>query len=211
LQQIIGNNNKNTLNHYASFVLYSGQYKPNKYVTGVSNTGIVSESTAFPTSWPTNNAVSGENNINTMYFVYSFGESGLFFLGMNALQQYVCWVDLNLGVTGLPTDAIVANRINALATTSGSTQADLQAYYQSRCFYRGWIRDSGGTTAANKILIRRNHIYYISVTEIKGPGIGNPIDNIDPNPGLSADTYATAQIRIMNWHIVHQPMSNGLD
>jgi hypothetical protein len=210
---ITENNNKITLTHYSTFVLYSGQYQPKKYVSDVSVLG-VPQLLDGPISWPaTGSGIASD----TLYYVQSFDTHGLFFRGKLPLQKYIGYVKLGMPATATPADSLsVANYIVTLGTASGSLQADLQAYFQGRCFYRGWIRDSGATSAANKILVRRNHIYYLSVTNINGPGIGNPNDIIDPTPSEflpieEADTYATAQIRIMNWHIVNQSMSNGLD
>ncbi|MDR0835991.1 MAG: fimbria major subunit, partial [Tannerella sp.] len=73
-----------------------------------------------------------------------------------------------------------------------------------------------GVTAANKILVRRNHVYQVNITKIKGPGIGDPNDIIDPDPKEpepieEADTYVTVEIQIMKWHIVAQETEVGLD
>jgi hypothetical protein len=81
-------------------------------------------------------------------------------------------------------------------------------------FYRGWIVDNTATTEANRFLVRRNHVYYISVTDISGPGIADPNYIIDRiacwwlEPIEEAETYSTAQIKTMNWHVIHQQMQN---
>jgi hypothetical protein len=212
---ITENNNAQTFTHYSTFVLYSGQYRPNSYITGVNNFGVESVSNTFPEGWPATNPVTNEQT-DTLYYVGSIGTDGLFFLGKKALQQYVAWKLIGSFVTDPASSSEVAHIINNWKTVTGNKQAELQAYFRGYCFYRGWIRDYSATSAANKVLVRRNHIYYISVARISGPGIGKASDCIDPDlephePIETGDGYTTTQIRIMNWHIVHQTMENRLD
>jgi hypothetical protein len=232
------NNNRETYNAYSTFIVFAGQYQPNAYITKVDLsrvvsyggsgpapiTGAVPETaagfTGFPAAWVAGagsvaTTPSGDASVDTLYFVQSFADSGLFFLGFKALQQYVAWVVLlspttqDPTVTTSPNYAATLNYINGLRETSAGTQADLQAYYRAYCFYRVWIRDGDATSAASKILVRRNHIYQVNISSIKGPGIGDPNDIIDPHPEEpdpieEAETYVTATINIMNWHIINQ-------
>jgi hypothetical protein len=200
------NNQKNTLNHYTTFILFAGQYQPDSLITDVDNVGtITGNNGVFPTSW------SGKD---TIYYVGSVGSDGLFFWGIDALKKYVGYV---LGVhspSATPpyqplTDQAVADYINALRVPNGDLQADLQAYWHGYCFYRVWISDDAASAAANKKLVRRNHVYHVTINKIKGPGIGDPNDIIDPDPSTiepieEADTYVTATVKIMKWHIINQ-------
>jgi hypothetical protein len=215
------NNNANTLDAYTTFILFAGRYRPASYIAGVNNTGNITTATAFPTEWtagtpgPTTNTASGETNVDTMFFVQSFDANGLFFLGKQALRQYICWRVLNLGAQATPDSVAVTNYIAGLKLTPNSTNSDLQAYYRGYCFYRVWIRDASAASAANKTLVRRNHIYEVNITKIKGPGIGDPNDIIDPDPSTvelieEAETYVTATINLMKWHVVEQDTEVGL-
>ncbi|MDR2148762.1 MAG: fimbria major subunit [Tannerella sp.] len=202
------NNHDSTWNHYSSFVVFGAVYTPRTYVTGVSNVGNVTMSPVNAAGTALDYATLG---IDTMYYVQSYGDSGMFFLGSTALQQYIAWSVLKLPATVDPlTDTDVDSVLNVMRTSAhDDVQADLQAYYRGNCFYRVWIRDADGTTAQNKILVRRNHIYAISVLRFKGPGIGDPDDIIDPDeekpePIEEADTYVTASIQIVPWHRVDQ-------
>jgi hypothetical protein len=215
------NNNKNTFNHYLTFVLFAGRYKPDSYVVSVSSVGTAKDSTAFPSTWPvtttsSNDTVTG--GIDTLYYVSDLAQ-GKFFLGLRALKQYVAWSADQLHdptIVNPDTSSMVTAKINSWRIPSGNTQAKLQAYYQGYCFYRVWITDNAASEDANKRLVRRNHIYDINVTKINGPGIGDPNDIIDPEPKTiepteESATYVTASINIMRWHVVGQSVQAGLD
>jgi hypothetical protein len=212
---ITENNNKNTFNAYSTFILVSGQYKPNSYITTVSNAGAVTTSNVFPTSWPA--TVPQGGTTDTMYYVQSIGNSGTFFLGIKALQEYLAYTIYNIGAAGDPyTNNNVNNYINNLKITHNGSQSDLQAYWHGYCFYRGWIRDQNAVPAAGKILVRRNHIYSLDVNAINGPGIGDPNDIIDPDPYPAIpvqemNTYLSASINIMKWHIINQGLVFQVD
>jgi hypothetical protein len=219
------NNNRNTLDAYSTFVLLSGQYRPTRFVTAVDNTKNITWETTFPTF-----SVNSHTALDTLYYVQSYGSNtgGVFFLGMTALRQYVGWVQLNIGAANSPTNPLLAdgtspnpyytdvsNEIATLKLTPNGKQADLQAYYQGYCFYRVWIRDAGATSSANKMLVRRNHIYEITINRIKGPGIADPNDVISSDPSIvtpieEAETYVTATINLMKWHVVSQGEDIGL-
>ncbi|MDR1674925.1 MAG: fimbria major subunit [Tannerella sp.] len=203
---IIENSNRRTLAAYSTFVLFSGQYRPNSYIICVSNNGTVFSSGAFPAAWPANNTSTNEET-DTLYYVSSIG-NGTFFLGMKALRQYVGYRILNLSPAfDATTHAEVAAYIMDLRTASGNERAALQAYYRGYCFYREWIRDERGASAADRISVHRNYIYEHSVTKLNEPGIANPNDIITPyeyEPVEETGSYVTTEVRIMNWHVIHQ-------
>jgi hypothetical protein len=215
------NNNKTTLNAYSTFILFAGKYTPNTYVDSVSNMKVITYGQGDPIY--SNSPVA---NKDTLYYVQTFGTTGgMFFHGKRALRQYVGWVILDIGNAYDPNDnsginatsyAQVTDYINDLLKTDDGKQAKLQAYYQGNCFYRIWIRDSKPADAANKILVRRNHIYQVSINDIRSPGIGDPNDIIDPDPEHpdpieETETYVTATISLLDWHVVNQTASGGLD
>jgi hypothetical protein len=208
------NNNFRTYNHYSTFVVFAGTYVPDSYITGVAFSGDPSVDTSGSITY----TQAGTDQADTLYYVSSLGTNGLFFKGMAALREYVFY---KLGETDGPTSNPVSDTktttfIERLKDVTGNKQADLQAYWKGHCFYRVWIKDEGATSSANKVLVRRNHIYNVSITKIKSPGIGDPNDIIDPDPGTiepleEADTYVTAKVEIMNWHVINQGSETGLD
>ena len=232
------NNNSKILNQYSTFVVFGGQYQPASYVTSVENmsggTNAITTSSTFPTQWVHASGFGSEvaaptlngNTTDTMYYVKSFGANGMFFLGIEALKEYIYWIDLASDPTtrpdtlGLGADSLyrhvgVINKINALKATTGKEQADMQEYWHSYCYYRIWVADNDYNNA-NKYLVRRNHIYSITISKILGPGIGDPNDIIDPDP-LDPEpidefeTYVTATINVMKWHVVNQAKEVDLD
>jgi hypothetical protein len=203
------NNQRIALNHYLTFVTFAGQYKPDSLITNVNDVGQV---TGNNKQFPTSSEFGAGGGKDTIYYVGSLGSNGLFFWGLEALQKYVCYV-LNIHTGSSPytptSDTEVANYINGLRVPAGNVQADLQAYWHGYCFYRVWITDDAATAVANKKLVRRNHVYQVTINKIKGPGIGDPNDIIDPDPTTiepteEADTYVTATVNVMKWHIIKQ-------
>ena len=208
------NNHESYANQYSSFIVFGGQYQPATYVKSVSQFGVAADSTAFPAQWLTNNpaTVPQGGTTDTMYYLVN---EKRFILGTRALAEYICYITLQLQLTNPVvdpySDVAVTNYINdVLLLKKDKDQALLQRYYRGNCFYRVWIQDQAEkNTLANKYLVRRNHIYDISIENILGPGIGDPNDIIDPDPDNwepieEADTWVTAKITPMNWHIVEQ-------
>jgi hypothetical protein len=196
------NNNAQTSTHYSTFITFGGQYLPASYITAVNNLGTPTTATGTPT-WSS----GGEKD--TLYYVSTFG-NGLFFHGSTALAEYVKYA-LQIGdgtATPPKSDATTMAYINTLRVKPNGGQAPMQSYYQGNCFYRVWIKDNVAVSAANKLLVRRNHAYQISITKIKGPGIADPNDIIPdpfhPVPIEEADTYVTATVEIMKWHVITQ-------
>ena len=206
------NNSEQTYNHYSTFVVFAGKYTPDQYVASVNNVGAITYGSGDPSY-----STTPTTDMDTLYYVQSYGDSGMFFWGKLALQQYVCYNVLGLGAAGSPSDPLVIAEINRLSSDGhDDVQNTLQAYFNGYCFYRVWIKDLDVTSpVANKVLVRRNHIYAVNITRFKGPGIGDPNDIIDPDPDTiepieEADTYVTATIEIMSWHVVDQSQEVGM-
>ncbi|MDR2385894.1 MAG: fimbria major subunit [Tannerella sp.] len=219
------NNNSGSYSAYLTFIVFSGQYLPKSYITNVlPDQTLVKAEDANPNppaAWG-----GAASYLDTMYYVGSFNNGhGLFFLGDSALKRYIGWVVLNGSATvdpaKAPVPAAVTAKIKELKepNKNGKTHADLQAYYRGYCFYRVWVKDEKATAGlASQYLVRRNHIYDITITEVKGPGIGDPNDIVDPSPETADpvedpvfETFVTATVNIMNWHIVGQNASAVLD
>jgi hypothetical protein len=218
------NSNKITYQNYTSFVVFAGEYKPNRYVTAVNSVGDKTYVTGSPAATPNWTAD------DTLYYIQTTDTTGVFIHGYNALKQYVGWS----GVLGYRTPATwdpattpvapaevtaynaIITYINGLRDVAGNVAAKLQAYYQGQCFYRVYINDLTATNGTNTRAVRRNHIYSIAITKIKGPGIADPNDIIDPHPEEpepleEAETWVTATISVNNWHVVSQNSETGLN
>jgi hypothetical protein len=221
------NNNGSTLNQYSTFVVLAGTYYPANYISSVNNMGNpVFEDGSFQANVANQKPVYSptvSTSLDTMYYVRSF-DQGLFFHGMLALRQYVCYyLQKNDFTAGIHTsaaqivpasDITATNYINTLKVATGDVYSDLQEYYKGQCYYKIWVWDIAASQAVNQILVRRNHIYDISISKINGPGIGDPNQIIDPDPTdpepiIEAETYVTATINVLKWHVVNQ--SSELD
>ena len=216
------NNHNLYANQYSTFAVFGGQYRPDKYYTSFNAFQQATDSTTFPAQWDAGNPAlvkqgAGETT-DTMYYLVN---EKMFFLGKKAIMEYFCFIKLQLQTTNPTvnpyTDPAVTAAVNALLQTSGKDQALLQAYYRGNCFYRIWIQDQAEkNNLSNKYLVRRNHIYNIVVSTINGPGIGDPNDIIDPDPDVwepieEADTWVTATLNVMKWHLVNQSNDLGID
>jgi hypothetical protein len=210
------NNNKWTYDQYSTFIVLGGQYVPAKHVSAVSLGGVVAYTTTAP-AYPSAPTASSFVDADTLYYLQSATDEtnvgqGLFLHGKTVLLRYVAYK--LMGKTAAPgyypeDETDVANYVHDLRAPNGTAQAELQVYWQGNCFYRVFVRDAEGTVAANKLLVRRNHVYDITVQNILGPGIGDPNDIVTPdpeNPGSveEAETWVSVTINIMKWHIVGQ-------
>jgi hypothetical protein len=163
-----------------------------------------------------------------MYYIQSTDTTGLFIWGKDNLRRYIGWGILHTMATWDPAttpsttaEVFEYNNIinyinNILLPTNGIVPAKLQAYWHGYCFYRGFVHDVTAINGTNSRSVRRNHIYQISVTQLKGPGIANPNDIIyphlrEPEPIPEAEPWSSLSINVMNWHIINQKMQNGLN
>jgi hypothetical protein len=223
------NSNRNTLNAWTSFIVFGGKYQPNNYVSSVDQVGnltfVSGAPAADPAIWTGGAHAAG---LDTMYYIQETDTTGIFIFSDSVLYRYVGWAVLHTSATYDPakaTDGTASQKtdsanirtyIDNLRKTSGNVPASLQAYYHDQCFYRVFVRDAYTTNSINKRAVRRNHIYAINISDIKSPGIGDPNDIIDPHPEEpepleEAETWVTADIVIMNWHIVEQDESLKLE
>jgi hypothetical protein len=218
------NNNKYTLNAYTTFVLYAGRYKPNKYVINVDNVGNITYATGNPAPDPVWSPADGRD---TMYYIQSTDTTGIFIWGKDNLKRYIGWCVLHTSPNYDPATTpsshseiseyySIIDCILNFKSTTGNIPPKLQEYWHGYCFYRGFVRDVSAELGPNICSVRRNHIYQISVTSLKGPGIANPNDIIDPHfydiePIEEFETYSTVSINVMHWHIINQQMQNGVN
>ena len=82
---------------------------------------------------------------------------------------------------------------------------EIYRYAGGQCFYRVFIQDMAAPVTANRPTVRRNHQYAVYIQNILGPGIDNPNKILIPDePITPLDTYVTAYVRILDWHLVEQ-------
>ena len=156
--------------------------------------------------------VAGDND--TLYYIST---DKVFIHGLVNLLAYYAWEkkqDANLG-SALPQPVTAASAATLLkasvpaidAVNDARAKNALFAYYQGQCFYRVWVRDyqyAQTSGYADEVLVRRNHIYDINISKIKGPGIADPNKIINPGPIPVLQTFVTADIKILDWHKVIQ-------
>jgi hypothetical protein len=201
--------------------VFAGKYTPTKYISAVNS--------AKGITWGTGNPVytTTPADKDTLYYVQNTDTTGVFIWGKGALRQFVGWYILGTIATYDPATnpssapevaaaGLIQDYIENLMITNGNVPAKLQAYWQGYCFYRIFIRDRDESLGQNIVSIRRNHIYSVTISKIKGPGISDPNDIIDPHPEEpepleEAETWVTAEINIMKWHVVSQSDEVGLN
>jgi hypothetical protein len=177
------------------YVIVGGRYYPKKVLTGVTRAANAGNP---PTSSYADNYSWTVGTNDTLYYVAS---DKVFIAGQNILQRYYAWVK------GLQSDADATNPIFNAATNNAINTArdggDLLAYFEAQCWYRVSVLDPDAS-AVDQAIVRRNHMYEVNITEIKGPGIGDPNKIITDKPILALETYVTATINVLAWHKVKQ-------
>ena len=154
----------------------------------------------------TGDAVNYLNN-DTLYYINKSGQQ-LFVVGLQQLKRYYAW-----GTPRIAPDATEAN-VEANAAVIAQINADkasgeIVAYNKGQCFYRVFISNSKGSTvtppANEQNAVRRNHIYRVNITSIKGPGIADPNNILVPGQSIPVtETYVTAEVNVLDWHVVNQ-------
>ena len=193
-----------------TYAVMGGLYKPENVLTGIQNPSV----TTNPAEKGWNGVAPVVNQANSglgtnpymtlnytgvgMDTLYYLTGAKVFIHGTDNLQKYYAWELKHDKDNATPSSsAIVAQKINEAAAANM-----LLAYFQGQCFYRVWIRDTGAANYEDEYLVRRNHVYDINITKIKGPGIADPNNIIGPGVIPDLDTFVTAEIKILDWHKV---------
>ena len=208
------------LHDKGTYVIVGGVYAPKNVLTDLDQSGVTTN--APEKGWngatPVVNVSSTGYDVNT-YFGLTYGATGsgtdtlyylvaekVFIFGTENLHKYYAW-ELQLDKDETDpynnVNAAVANAINIAKTNNA-----LFGYYLGQCFYRVWVKDPQAaltSSAQDEVLVRRNHVYDINISKIKGPGIADPNSIIKPGePIPELDTFVTAEINILDWHKVNQ-------
>jgi hypothetical protein len=157
--------------------------------------------------------------------LYYIADDKIFIKGKDNLMAYYAWArkeNPTAGDTWLAThqgQTITAAAVYTYNLGSGAEfgpavvtainddikDKKLYAFFEGQCFYRVFIQNATSVSSADRVAVLRNHIYDIKITSIKGPGIADPNQILIPNtPVLEQDTYVSATINVLPWHIVDQ-------
>ena len=193
---------------HQGYVIVGGFYQPKTVTTGIERAaialnGIVGTTTATPFAWTPN---AGD----TLYY---YAPDKIFIVGKTTLLAYYAWQKkLDVTAGGEPGGTILSGNLNASHFDSSVFDAinldiadkRLFAYFEGQCWYRIFLLNDAAQPE-RKVIIARNHIYDVTILSIKGPGIADPNDIINPGkPVLELDTYVTAEIVPLKWHRVEQ-------
>jgi hypothetical protein len=212
---------------YATYVVVLGEYVPKTYVRNIyypavaGGTPLIITTDGYTTSPSTYYSATGQTYTNTntglsetinyddtLYYLNKTGEV-YFFVGQENLIRYYAWVKkFNINATA----ANVSLKVNVAESLTEINQdmanGFITGYTKGKCFYRVYISNTQGPASEFNI-VRRNHVYQVDITKILGPGIADPNDVITPKPLSEADTYVTAVINVLNWHVVSQKTEVG--
>jgi len=212
----------------STYLVVGGQYKPEYWISNIIQAGIETNppniylnnkavdasdpahsgwllGTAYaPVPYPTTIA---NNSTDTVYYD---AVNKQFIYGKDVLEKYYAWVLKRDGANGTTVQVSGAWPAGVGAALTAAIQSDLDndllmPYFNGNCFYRVFIVDINAAIRQERVLVRRNHVYDVTITKILGPGIGDPNKIIVPGkPVLPADTYIELNIEIQNWHKVTQ-------
>lgn len=196
---------------HQTYLITGGFYQPKSVTTdvvraAVATNGVSSYTKADDYSWlPT----AGD----TLYY---HSDDKVFIVGKKTLLGYYAWAKGKQATAGDPAPGggtIPASSLNESdfnSTVVAAINADIAAdklfcYFEGQCWYRIYVTNNSAADPAAKVIVARNHIYDVTISSIKGPGIASPDEIIKPGvPVLELDTYVSASINVLNWHKVDQ-------
>ncbi|HCC50877.1 MAG TPA: hypothetical protein DEQ30_01535, partial [Porphyromonadaceae bacterium] len=168
-----------------TYVIVGGEYTPKNVLTGINKPSV----TTNPAEKGWNGSAPVANEANTGYDANTYpalsyetaGMDTLYYLVANKvfihgsanLKKYYAWeLKYDKDVDDPSSSSIVTNQIN-----DAIDEGLMLAYSKARCFYRVWIKDPNAavtSTYEDEVAVRRNHVYDINISKIKGPGIDDP-------------------------------------
>ena len=195
---------------HQTYAIVGGFYQPRKVITALTRAAIAENGTlpnteALNYSWAPN---AGD----TLYYVAA---ERAFLSSKSALLAYYAWVKkIDIHAGGNPGGTISSTQTSPAITYHqdvydaidlDAKEGRLYAYFEGQCWYRIYLQNDAATAVENKVLVARNHIYDVTITSIKGPGIADPNKIIIPGETvLELDTYVSATIKALDWHRVEQ-------
>lgn len=101
-------------------------------------------------------------------------------------------------------------KVNDLTTL----KADLKKYYaqvwnNGMAYYYTTIKHLGNSGKVGEYGVVRNHVYKVTITDIKGFGtpVYDPNEDIDPVKPADDTSYLAAKINILSWRIVNSSVT----
>ena len=179
---------------FGTYLVIGGRYNPKRV-------GLTVERASVETNLPTIDWKDDYTyEIQAADTVYYDIADGVFVIGKNNILGYYAWQKKIQ--QGAPADYSGFNSDVIDAVQDAIDGKRIMAYVGGQCWYRIFITDpTAGQGGVNSLL--RNHIYRVNIAAIKGPGISDPNDIIIPGtPIPELDTYVTAHITILPWHVV---------
>ena len=214
----------------STFLIMGGEYIPRSYISTIQQAAVVTNppiiacnGATIPSGTPAGTVIPGVEysqivwpaasgvSADTLY--YHIGMK-LFFYGKANLYKYYAWVEKKDTTSNDPASGRYGPGTSPSPETDGGVIAAINAdfkakvlvsYFQGNCFYRMFIKDDNAVRNNESVLIRRNHIYDVTISKILGPGIADPNDILIPGqPVNPVDTYIAITIEIQDWHKVDQ-------
>jgi hypothetical protein len=219
---------------HAAYVVIGGFYQPKTVLTNIVRAMVPTNNPTYGVNGgvilgtePAGSTVSGLDFSYTQTAndsLYYLADDKIFIKGKNNLLGYYAWSStrkaniyagnawqaLNPGVLISATVPAVTTELAADVDVIAAINEDIRkkvlfAFFEGQCFYRIFIQNDKSASTADRVAVLRNHIYDISITSIKGPGIADPNEILIPDkPVLEQDTYVSATITVLDWHKVDQ-------
>ena len=188
---------------YGTYIIMGGRYHPENIITHI-------ERAVVPTNQPTFYFNGSSTSTRTPYgyelqatdTAYFLVGPQIFILGKNNVLRYYAW---DRGIEQYaPADGSGFTGMITRIVNNDLANRDILAYAGGQCFYRVFITDDSAQNS-ERVVVRRNHIYVVNVTEIRGPGIDDPNFILQPDQPkylVQLDSYVSADINVLNWHQV---------
>lgn len=175
----------------STYVIFKGKYAPAKIITAMKDLNVGTGEARYEYTYS-----EGAANEDKAYHYLVSGNTKVFFASAALMKTYYNGV---------------VNGVYDITKMVDVPVELFNIYTKGICFYRIFIKDEAGTPTGNKVLVRRNHIYQVTVNSINGPGSAEIGDIMNPDtPVLPADTYVQATVSVAPWHIIKQGEEVGL-
>lgn len=86
-----------------------------------------------------------------------------------------------------------------------------QVWNDGMAYYYTTIKHLGNSGKVGEYGVVRNHVYKVTITDIKGFGtpVYDPSEDIDPVKPADDTSYLAAKINILSWHVVSKDVTLG--
>ncbi len=161
----------------ATFVMIGGEYRPENWISDVKRNQTVGNKPYL--GWNGLSANIGVQNVygstyseplwNDDEMIYYLSDLKVFIHGKRNLYAYYAYekgIDVSCEEKQLLANTLISNKVYQ------DEQGELvKSYYRGQCVYKKYITDESEPSLQNKVLVRRNFIYDVNLTNIKGPEV----------------------------------------